>query len=153
MFDNFGGWQWGWGWGLTNLTDRLRSYRRGHRALYSKTLPQDKYCHWGSITINHRYTYWLRDCFSYFRHILRKTYLYETVWASYFNVPMNDKVLKAFPARWCLHTNTVNTCYGELRISSIVGEMYDFFPTRALLFSLSLLLKRYEEIVRGRHVA
>lgn len=75
--------------------------------------------------------------------------IYEAIWASQFNQPVDEDLLKTFIARWCPNTNTVVTCYGELGISlwdvyritglPIVGEMYnEFFPPNKIIMSKKL---------------
>lgn len=56
------------------------------------------------------------------------------MWASQFNLPVDNGLLKTFIARWCPNTSTAHTYYNELGISlsdvnritgiPIIWEMY-----------------------------
>lgn len=62
--------------------------------------------------------------------VLKKSSLYEPIWASQFSHQVQDELLKFLMARWCPNTNTIHTCYRELGIS-----LWDIFHITGLLIA------------------
>lgn len=74
-----------------------------------------------------RYTYWLHDFLAHFGNVLKKAGIYDAVWTSQLNMLMEGELLEAFTTSWCLHTNTLHTCYDEY-------FSLEYFPNFSLSF-------------------